>query len=340
MFDLSAYIDLPLIWGGLIATAIFLYVLLDGFDLGIGIVFPFAPSDKCRDRMMNSIAPFWDGNETWLILGGGGLFAAFPLAYSILMPAFYMPIIMMLLGLIMRGVAFEFRFKAGVKSRKLWDYVFHFGSLAAAFCQGIILGGFVQGVKVTGNDFTGGAFDWTSGFSMMTGIAVVFGYALLGSTWLIMKTEDITQSWARKVAAYVLGFVGIFMGLVSVTIPFMDERIKNFWFDVPNIYYLLPIPLLTALLFILIWVDLHNKKAEYRPFFASIAIFLLGYLGIGLSFYPWIVPFHFTFWDAAASNTGLSLMLVGVIPGLPVILGYTAYCYYVFRGKTGHEHMY
>ena len=175
---------------------------------------------------------------------------------------------------------------------------------------------------------------------MMTGIAVVFGYALLGSTWLIMKTEDITQSWARKVAAYVLGFVGIFMGLVSVTIPFMDERIKNFWFDVPNIYYLLPIPLLTALLFILIWVDLHNKKAEYRPFFASIAIFLLGYLGIGLSFYPWIVPFHFTFWDAAASNTGLSLMLVGVIPGLPVILGYTAYCYYVFRGKTGHEHMY
>lgn len=340
MFDLSSYIDLPLVWAGLIATAIFLYVLLDGFDLGVGIIFPFAPSDKCRNRMMNSIAPFWDGNETWLVLGGGGLFAAFPLAYSILMPAFYMPIIAMLLGLIMRGIAFEFRFKAEEKSRKLWDIVFHLGSLAAAFCQGIILGSFVEGIKVNGNDFAGGPFDWATGFSVMTGIAVVFGYALLGSTWLVMKTEDITQEWARKVATYVLGFVGIFMALVSISVPFIDERIKHFWFDVPNLYYLLPIPLLTGALFVLAWIDLHNKKAEYRPFFASIGIFLLGYIGIGLSFFPWMVPFHFTLWEAAASTPGLSLMLVGVIPGLPLILGYTGYCYYVFRGKTNHEPMY
>ncbi len=340
MFDLSNYIDLPLIWAGLIAAAIFLYVLLDGFDLGVGIIFPFAPSDKCRDRMMNSIAPFWDGNETWLVLGGGGLFAAFPLAYSILMPAFYMPIIMMLLGLIMRGVAFEFRFKAEGKSRKLWDIVFHLGSLAAAFCQGIILGSFVVGVKVVENNFAGGPFDWVSGFSIMTGIAVVFGYALLGSTWLVMKTEDITQEWSRKVAIYVLGFVAIFMGIVSISVPFMDDRIRHFWFDIPNLYYLLPLPLLTGMLFILTWIDLHNKKAEYRPFLTSIGIFLLGYLGLGLSFFPWMVPFHFTLWDAAASNPGLSLMLVGVVPALPLILGYTGYCYYVFRGKTNHEPMY
>lgn len=340
MFDFSSAIDLPLIWAFLIATAIFLYVLLDGFDLGIGILFLFAPSDKCRDRMINSIAPFWDGNETWLVLGGGGLFAAFPLAYAILIPAFYMPVILMLLGLIMRGVAFEFRFKAEGKSRRLWDYAFHFGSLTAAVCQGMILGAFAQGVVVNGRNFAGGPFDWISGFSVITGIALVFGYALLGSTWLVIKTEDITQAWARKVADYVLVFVGFFMALVSITMPFLNDRIKNFWFSAPNIYYLLPVPIITAGLFMLVWSDLHGKKHEYRPFLASIAIFLMGYFGLCLSFFPWLVPFHYTIWDAAASGPGLSLMLVGVIPLLPLILGYTGYCYYVFRGKAPHDRMY
>lgn len=341
MFDFSNIIDLPLIWGLLIATAIFLYVLLDGFDLGIGILFPFAPSDKCRDRMMNSIAPFWDGNETWLVLGGGGLFAAFPLAYSILFPAFYMPLIMMLLGLIMRGVAFEFRFKSEKRSsRRFWDYVFHFGSLTAGFCQGIILGAFVQGVEVSGRNFSGGPFDWATGFSVMTGIAVVFGYTLLGATWLVMKTEDITQEWSRKVACYVLGFVGIFMALVSITMPFLNERIKIFWFSTPNFYYLLPIPLFTAALFLLVWRDLHRQKQEYTPFFGSIGIFFMGYFGLSLSLFPWIIPFQFNIWQTAASGEGLSLMLVGVIPALPLILGYTGYCYYIFRGKTSHEKMY
>ncbi len=340
MFDFSGYVDLPLIWGVLIATAVFLYVLLDGFDLGVGIIFPFAPSDKCRDRMMNSIAPFWDGNETWLVLGGGGLFAAFPLAYAILMPAFYMPIIMMLMGLILRGVAFEFRFKAEVGSRHIWDKAFHFGSLVAAFCQGLILGAFVQGVEVDGRNFSGGPFDWATGFSVMTGIAVVCGYALLGSTWMVMKTEDVTQEWSRRVGSYVLGFVGIFMAIVSASMPFMNPQIKSFWFTTPNIYFLFPIPMITAGLFLLIWRDLHRKKAEYRPFLASIGIFLLGYIGLALSLFPWIIPFKYNIWDAAASGPGLSLMLVGVVPLLPLILGYTGYCYYIFRGKTSHEHMY
>ena len=340
MFDFSNYIDLPLIWGLLIATAVFLYVLLDGFDLGVGIMFPFAPSDKCRDRMMNSIAPFWDGNETWLVLGGGGLFAAFPLAYSILMPAFYIPIIVMLLGLIMRGVAFEFRYKASAESKYIWDYTFHFGSLAAAFCQGMILGAFVEGVYVSGRNFDGGPFDWATGFSFMTGISVVFGYSLLGSTWLIMKTEDITQAWARKVARYVMLFVLLAMALVSIAVPYINEHIRNFWFSIPNFFYLCIIPIITGLLFFMLWRDIPNTKREYRPFLTSVALFFMGYLGLAISLFPWLVPYKYTIWDAAASGPGLSLMLVGVIPALPLILGYTAYCYYVFRGKTSHEHTY
>lgn len=339
MFDFSSWLDLPLIWGFLIATAVFLYVLLDGFDLGVGILFPFAPSNQCRDRMINSIAPFWDGNETWLVLGGGGLFAAFPLAYSVLFPAFYMPLIMMLLGLILRGVAFEFRYKAHT-SRIIWDYVFHFGSLVAAFSQGVVLGTFVQGVKVTGRNFSGGPFDWATGFSIMTGIALVFGYALLGSTWLVMKTDDITQAWARRVATYVLGFVGLFMGLVSMVMPLLNPQIKLFWFSAPHVYYLFPIPLVTIILFALLWRDLFKTKREYRPFLLTLTIFLMGYLGLGLSIFPWIIPFQFTLWQAAASTPGLSLLLVGISITLPLILAYTGYCYYIFRGKASHEQIY
>ncbi|MFM8454614.1 MAG: cytochrome d ubiquinol oxidase subunit II [Gammaproteobacteria bacterium] len=340
MFDFSSFIDLPLVWSIIIGFAIFLYVLLDGFDLGVGILFPFAPSDECRNKMMNSIAPFWDGNETWLVLGGGGLFAAFPLAYTILLPAFYIPIILMLLGLIMRGVAFEFRFKADDSFRWVWDYVFHFGSIGAAFCQGLILGGFVQGVEVEGRNFSGGPFDWATAFSIMTGIAVVFGYALLGATWLVMKTTDITQLWSRNVASYVLVFVALFMGLVSITVPFINEQIKLFWFSTPNIYYLSVIPFVTFILFIMIWNDLHNTKHEYRAFLSSIFIFFMGYLGLGLSIFPWLIPYQYTIWDAAAYGPSLSLMLCGVMPLLPFILGYTGYCYYVFRGKSSHEKMY
>lgn len=339
MLDFSSWLDLPLIWGFLIATAVFLYALLDGFDLGCGILFLFAPSDKCRDRIMNSIAPFWDGNETWLILGGGGMFAAFPVAYAILMPALYLPVIFMLLGLIFRGVAFEFRFKSSEEHRKIWDIAFHAGSLLAAFMQGVILGNFVQGVEVNGRSFAGGPLDWANGFSIVTGLSMIFGYALLGATWLIMKTEDITQSWARGIASYVLVYVGLAMAIVSISMPFIDKRIIELWFSLPNFFYLLPIPLFTALGFVLLWKDLKSSN-EVRPFFLTIVLFFLSYLGIGISLYPWIVPFKFTIWEAAAVSTSQSLLLVGVIIFLPIILIYTAYSYYVFRGKTSHERMY
>lgn len=339
MLDFSSWLDLPLIWGFLIATAVFLYALLDGFDLGCGILFLFAPSDKCRDRIMNSIAPFWDGNETWLILGGGGMFAAFPVAYAILMPALYLPVIFMLLGLIFRGVAFEFRFKSSEEHRKIWDIAFHAGSLLAAFMQGVILGNFVQGIEVNGRSFAGGPLDWANGFSIVTGLSLIFGYALLGATWLIMKTEDITQSWARGIASYVLVYVGLAMAIVSISMPFIDKRIIELWFSLPNFFYLLPIPLFTALGFVLLWKDLKSSN-EVRPFFLTIVLFFLGYLGIGISLYPWIVPFKFTIWEAAAVSTSQSLLLVGVIIFLPIILIYTAYSYYVFRGKTSHERMY
>jgi cytochrome d ubiquinol oxidase subunit II len=338
MFSLEAFVDLPMIWYGLIITAVILYVILDGFDLGVGILFPFAPSEKCRDRMMNSIAPFWDGNETWLVLGGGGLFAAFPLAYAILMPALYIPVTLMLLGLIFRGVAFEFRFKAQT-SRRIWDYSFHVGSLLATIMQGMILGALVQGVSVSGRSFAGGTFDWINAYSVMTGVALPFGYALLGSTWLVMKTDGPTQSWARRSASYVLGYVGIFIGVVSISMPMMKDTIRDLWFSLPNFFYLLPIPLTTALLFVFIWRDLHSGR-EYRPFFMSIGIFMLGYLGLGISLWPWIVPHAVSFRQAAAAPESQSLLLVGTVVMLPMVLAYTAYCYYVFRGKASHESAY
>lgn len=339
MFSLETILDLPLIWFAIIATAIFLYVLLDGFDLGVGILFPLAPSNTCRDRMMNSIAPFWDGNETWLVMSGGTLFATFPLAYAVLLPALYIPVIIMLLGLIFRGVAFEFRFKAGGKSRRIWDYAFHFGSLAAALTQGMILGAFVQGFEVQDRSFAGGPFDWLNAYSAMTGVAVVFGYALLGATWLIMKTDDVTQQWARKCARYVLGYVALFMGIVSLSMILMNTDIKALWFSLPNFFFVLPVPALTLILLVMIWRDLHTRR-ELRPFILSIGVFLMGYLGLGISLWPWLVPFAVDFRQAAAAGPSQSLMLVGTAILLPMVLAYTAFSYYLFRGKSSHERMY
>ncbi len=338
MFSLEGFVDLPLMWFGLLVTALFLYVLLDGFDLGVGILFPFAPSDECRDRMMNSVAPFWDGNETWLVLSGGGLFAAFPLAYAILMPALYMPVILMLLGLIFRGVAFEFRFKAD-KSRFIWDYAFHFGSIVATFMQGMILGAFVKGVQVQGRSFAGNPFDWLNAYSFMTGVALLFGYALLGSTWLVMKTDEVTKDWARKCASYVLGYVGVFMGIVSISVPIMNAGVRDLWFTLPNFYYLVPVPLATVALFTFIWRDLH-RGVENRPFFLSVGVFFMGYLGLGISLWPWLVPFAVTFRQAAAAASSQSFLLVGTLVILPLVLTYTAFCYYVFRGKASREGYY
>ena len=340
MIDFSSFLDLPLIWGLLIATAVFLYVLLDGFDLGCGIVFPFAPSDNCRNKIMNSIAPFWDGNETWLVLGGGGLFVAFPPAYAIIMSAFYIPIILMLFGLIFRGVAFEFRFKSHSKAQQnLWDVCFHGGSILAALMQGVILGNFIQGIEVENRTFSGGPLDWVNGFSIITGISMVFGYALLGSTWLIIKTDKATQIWARKTARYVLIYVGIFMSIITITMPFVDKRIIELWFSFPNVVMLAPIPLTSMIAFLTIYFDL-NKSAEYRPFILTILLFFLSYLGIAISLYPWIVPYQMDLWQAAAASTSQSIVLIGILIFLPVVLTYTGYVYYVFRGKSNEKPMY
>lgn len=339
MFSFENVIDLPLVWGGIISLAIFLYVLLDGFDLGIGILFPFAPTSSCRDMMMNSIAPFWDGNETWLILGGGGLLAAFPLAYAIIFPAMYAPLILMLIALVFRGVAFEFRFKAKDATRKIWDYAFHFGSLFATFAQGMILGGIVQGIVVNGREFSGGVFDWLSAFSIMTGIALVAGYCLLGATWLIMKTNGETQVWARKSASYVLFYVLLFMAVVSIWVPFLENDISERWFSWPNIVWLSPIPLLTAVVGIATFYVI-RRRYEFWPFFLSIALFAFAAFGLAVSLYPWIVPYQVSLWDAAAAPESLSLLLVGVVIILPIILAYTAYSFYVFRGKTTRDALY
>ena len=336
MFSFESFLDLPLIWYALIATAIFLYILLDGFDLGVGILFPFAPTEQCRNRMINSIAPFWDGNETWLVLGGGGLFAAFPLAYAILMPAFYIPIILMLLGLVFRGVAFEFRFKAD-KSKRLWDHAFHGGSLVATFMQGMVLGTFVHGIAVNGRNFAGGALDWLNPFSIMTGVALVAGYALLGATWVVLKTDNDTQAWARKCARYVMVLVALFMGLVSLTMPLMNSAIKELWFSLPNFYFLQPMPILSVVFFVMLWRDLRTDR-DYRPFFLTLGIFLMNYIGIGISTWPWLVPFQVSLWDAAAAPESQSLLLLGTAFMLPCVLAYTGYCYWVFRGKASHEH--
>ncbi len=339
MLNLSNLVDLPLIWGAIILVAITLYVLLDGFDLGIGILFPFAPEDTCRSKMMNSIAPFWDGNETWLVLGGGGLFAAFPLAYAVMTSALYIPVIFMLVALIFRGVAFEFRFKAELGSRAIWDYAFHYGSLFATFCQGVILGAIIQGISVEGRSFSGGAFDWLTAFSLFTGFALIVGYALLGAAWLIVKTDGITQEWARKISLYILAYFVFFIGIVSLWTPFLDIHFYHRWYTWPNILYLSPIPLLLGVCIIGFMRSIRSKH-DYWPFIFTIMMFLLNFAGLIVGLWPWIIPYAITFHAAAAAGTSQSFLLVGTLFIIPVILGYTAYSYYVFRGKVGHEQMY
>lgn len=340
MFDFSNFLNLPLIFAGVIALAILLYILLDGFDLGIGILFPFAPTDNCRSKMMNSVAPFWDGNETWLVLGGAGMLAAFPKAHSIIMPAFYIPIILMLLGLIFRGVAFEFRAKAESKNeQRIWDYSFHFGSLIATFFQGVILGAYIQGFKVENGVFVGGQWDWLNAFSLMVGVALIFGYALLGSTWLIMKTHDETQIWARHVAFYVLAFVAFFTALVSAWTPFLNTEIFVRWFTKPNIFFFSIVPILTVLTLIFLIKSLLAEK-EVQPFFLAIFLFILCYAGLGISLFPYVVPYKLSVAESAATSTSLSFLFVGTAIILPVILCYTAFSYHVFRGKSSHEKMY
>lgn len=323
---------LPVVWAALIGTAVALYVMLDGFDLGIGILFPFEPNEARRDTMMNSVAPFWDGNETWLILGGGGLLVAFPLAYSIILPGLYLPIIIMLLGLVFRGVAFEFRWTAKPK-HELWDNAFAWGSIVATFMQGVVLGGFLQGINVQNNAFAGGPLDWFAPFPLFTGLALLAGYALLASTWLIMRTEGSLAEDARAWAKRLLVVVIVLMVIISLWTPLAFERIADRWFTWPNMLFLSPIPLLTALMVALCWQGL-DKEGEAMPFISVVGLFLLGYLGLVISNAPYLVPPSLTIWETAAVPESQIFTLIGVLVMLPIILAYTAFVYWTFRGKV------
>jgi cytochrome d ubiquinol oxidase subunit II len=324
--------DLPLIWAGLIGIAVALYVILDGFDLGLALLFPFTRHEAERDQMVRSIAPFWDGNETWLVLGGAGLFVAFPLAYAIIMPAFYIPIILMLLGLVFRGVAFEFRGVA-VSSKKYWNLAFMGGSLVAALTQGAVLGGLVQGIKVENGAFAGGPFDWATPFTLLCGLGVTAGYMLLGATWLNLKTDGVVATRARRQAMVLLPVVLLFMGAVSLWTPLQFERIAQRWFSTPNIFYLWPVPIVTVLVAWAAWRWLEQGR-EGPPFAAAIVLFLLGYLGLVISCFPYLVPPVLTIWDTAAHPSSQLFMLVGTVVLLPIILGYVVFIYWLFRGKV------
>jgi cytochrome d ubiquinol oxidase subunit II len=323
---------LPVIWAALIGTAVALYVILDGFDLGVGILFPYASDERERDQMTNSVAPVWNGNEVWLVLGGVGLWVAFPLAYAVVMPALYIPVIVMLLALIFRGVAFEFR-SVAITSKKYWNLAFAGGSTLAALCQGIILGGLLHGINVENGAFAGGPFDWATPFALMCGVSVVIGYALLGATWLVIKTDGAVAERARRQAKAFLLAILAAMAVVSLWTPLEFERIATRWFSTPNIYLLWPVPVLTALTALMAWRWLEAGR-EVPPFLASIALFLLGYLGLVISNFPYLVPPTLTIWQAAAAPSSQMFMLVGTVPLLPIILGYMAFVYWLFRGKV------
>lgn len=333
-------LDLPLLWAGIIALGVIMYVVLDGFDLGIGILFPFFPKKEDRDVMMNSVAPVWDGNETWMILGGAGLLGAFPLAYSVLLSALYLPLILMLVALIFRGVAFEFRFKAEGKHR-WWDRAFIFGSTLATFMQGMALGAFIDGIAIEGRDYAGGPFDWLTPFTVFVGVALVLGYALLGAGWLILKSEGELQERVWNLYTPLLVLVLLCVVAISLWTPLADPRIGERWFGWPNTLFLLPVPALVALIAYGL-VQAVRKRQEGRPFLLTLALFVLSYLGLAISLWPNIIPPDVTIWDAASPPESQGFMLVGILILLPVVLGYTAYSYWVFRGKvragSGYEH--
>ena len=325
-------IDLPFIWAALIAIGVLAYILLDGFDLGVGILFlTFKPGEQ-RDIAMNSVAPVWDGNETWLVLGGGGLFAVFPLAYAVIMPALYAPIIAMLLALVFRGVAFEYRWRTQ-RGRFLWDWSFALGSIAATFAQGIALGALVQGIPVEGRAYAGGWWDWLTPFSVLTGISLVVGYMLLGATWLVLKTEGDIQQQARDYAWRAGLATLVLIGVVSLWTPYLNPAYLERWFAWPTAIFSVIVPVLVL---VCAWLLLSGLKrgADLQPFLAAQTMFVLCFIGIGISFYPFIVPTSVTIWQAAAPDNSLAFLLVGALVLLPLIIGYTAYAYWVFRGKV------
>ncbi|MFJ3450732.1 cytochrome d ubiquinol oxidase subunit II [Pseudomonas sichuanensis] len=329
-------IDLPLIWAVIIIFGVMMYVVMDGFDLGIGMLFPFVQDERDRDVMMNTVAPVWDGNETWLVLGGAALFGAFPLAYSVVLEALYLPLMLMLVGLIFRGVAFEFRFKARANKRHIWDKAFIWGSLVATFFQGVALGAFIEGFKVVDRKFVGGYLDWLTPFTLFSGLGLIVAYTLLGCTWLIMKTEGPLQQkmhdMARPLALVLLAVIGI----VSLWTPIAYPQIADRWFSMPNLVWFMPVPLLVMVTFYGL-LRAVARNAHYTPFLLTLVLIFLGYSGLGISLWPNIIPPSISIWDAAAPPQSQGFMLVGTLFILPFILGYTYWSYYVFRGKVTHE---
>jgi cytochrome d ubiquinol oxidase subunit II len=325
-------LDLVPIWTFILGIGVFFYVLLDGFDLGVGILFGFAPDTASRNLIMNSIAPIWDGNETWLILGGVGLMAAFPLAFAIIIPAIYFPIAIMLLALVFRGVAFEFRYR-DAERKGFWDHGFSYGSTVATFAQGIVLGTFIQGFKVDGRHFVGSSFDCFTPFSLLTGVALVFGYALLGAGWLVLKTEGALQTLARRLGRIALLGVLAAITIVSLSTPAIDPAIAHRWFTWPNMAFLAPVPIITAIIAFVTWRAL-GGRGEAGPFLGAVGLFLMSYLGVAISLWPMIVPHHYTLWQAASSESTQAFLLIGTLFLLPVILLYTGWSYWVFRGKV------
>jgi cytochrome bd ubiquinol oxidase subunit II len=328
-------IDLPLLWIIIIGFGLMMYVVMDGFDLGIGILFPFVRDRADRDVMVNTVAPVWDGNETWLAFGGAALLAAFPLAYSVILSALYLPILLMLAGLIWRGVAFEFRFKAIEAHRPFWDKAFAWGSYIATFCQGVSLGAFINGFAVADGAYSGGAFDWLTPFSLFTGLGLLVAYALLGSTWLVMKTGGGLQSRMKKLARAVAIALLLTIAIVSAWTPLSHPEVAARWFARANIVFFSPVPILVPLA---TWALVRALKQDRpaAPFLLALALLFLGYTGLAISLWPHIIPPTITIWDAASPPQSLGFTLVGALLIIPFILAYTAWSYYVFRGKVSH----
>ena len=332
---MSSSADLSIVWMLIIAFAILAYVVMDGFDLGIGMLFPTLQVGAERDQAMNAVAPVWDGNETWLVLGGGALLAAFTLAYSIILPATYPLMIAMLLGLVFRGVAFEFRWR-DPEHRAYWDAGFSIGSALAALSQGITLGAILQGIKVTNHAYGGAWLDWLSPFTVLTGVSLMLGYALLGSTWLVWKTEGSCQAHARRLALK-LGLATLAaMACVSAATPYLHNDYWRRWFSMPNVLYTAQVPLLVIITAAALLWSL-RRGAERLPFLMTLALFVLNFIGLGVSLFPYLVPREVTIWDAAAPVSSQRFLLIGIAFILPVIMLYTGWAYWVFRGKVGTE---